>query len=443
MRVKKVTLTNFRNYVQASAELCSERNILLGENAQGKSNFIEAIELLARGSSDRAVTDGDLIRGGATEMQLELIFEREDRQETLAINYRKIDSRSGTNPAKSTIEKSARVNGVSYASLKSLRGRLSTVSFKSEDLGLLRAGPKFRRDWIDQIVVSLKPSMLDKLARYQKALAQRNRLLKNLFESGKVNTNQRDELKIWDEQLAQHGCLIIKERLSVLEKLLAKGSTYQSKLSEQQEVLSAAYQLKNSQNSVDPEDLDSLEQNQPAAKQAANLAPPPELLVYGQTEGNASQIEARELGEILLRSYKESRYEEISRRQTLFGPHRDDINFLLSEKQATSFASQGQQRSLVLSMKLAELKLVSDSLNDSPVLLLDDVLAELDLNRQSLLMSLIRSDMQTIITTTHISGFRPEWLEKAAFIYVKEGSLEREAPDSSDGSIFNAEVELG
>src|SRR5262249_35475412 len=136
-------------------------------------------------------------------------------------------------------------------------------------------------------------------------------------------------------------------------------------------------------------------------------------------------------------------FEEIARKQTLFGPHRDDISFFLSGKQATAFASQGQQRSLVLAMKLAELKLVSDRLNDSPVLLLDDVLAELDLNRQSLLMSLIRSDMQTIITTTHISGFRPEWLEKAAFIYVKEGSLERQHPDVSEGDICKAGIDLG
>lgn len=438
MQVKQVTLTNFRNYTQASAELWQERNILLGENAQGKSNFIEAIELLSRGTSTRAATDSELIKEGATGMHIRLSFETEGRLETLSITFQR---NSPDLQAKTAVAKTIQVNGLSYSTLKPLRGRLATVSFKSEDLGLLRAGPKFRREWLDQIVLSIRPIMQDKFARYQKALSQRNRLLKNLFEKGKVSTNERDELKVWDEQLAQIGGAIIKERLVVLANLLPSGSIYQSHLSEHQELLSAAYQMKNSNS-----DPDSDEQNQdgaPAPIQASGKAFIPDLHLRPGQENPAGDIEAKALAELLMRSFRESRYEEISRRQTLFGPHRDDITFFLNDKQATSFASQGQQRSLVLSMKLAELKLVADSLKEPPVLLLDDVLAELDLNRQSLLMSLIRNDMQTIITTTHISGFRPEWLEKAAFIYVKEGSLERQKLDSQEDEYCNAGIDLG
>jgi len=438
MQIKQVTLTNFRNYAYAQADLWHERNILLGENAQGKSNFIEAIELLARGRSDRAVSDDDLIKAGCPSTSVQLTFEAEGRQETLALTLSKGNRQPGSK-ARSTIEKSVKVNGVSYTSLRSLGGRLATVSFKSEDLGLLRAGPKFRREWLDQIIVNLKPSMQDRLARYQKAVAQRNRLLKTLFEKGKVSVSQQDELKIWDQQLAEHGSAIVSARISVLGSLLNKGIEYQSKLSDQQETLAASYELRNS-HSAETEENERLDDDRLVVGDSPQAN---HLVIRGNSEGEGAAVTAQDIAAVLLRSYKESRFEEIARKQTLFGPHRDDISFFLSGKQATAFASQGQQRSLVLAMKLAELKLVSDRLNDSPVLLLDDVLAELDLNRQSLLMSLIRSDMQTIITTTHISGFRPEWLEKAAFIYVKEGSLERQHPDVSEGDICNAGIDFG
>jgi DNA replication and repair protein RecF len=120
---------------------------------------------------------------------------------------------------------------------------------------------------------------------------------------------------------------------------------------------------------------------------------------------------------------RERRYEEIARKQTLCGPHRDDIKFCLNDSDAVEFASQGQQRSLVLAFKLAELERVQENLSEPPILLLDDVLAELDLNRQGLLMSLVKNDMQTLITTTHVTGFKPEWVEGALFLEVTAGSV--------------------
>ena len=130
-----------------------------------------------------------------------------------------------------------------------------------------------------------------------------------------------------------------------------------------------------------------------------------------------------EVTSLLMRQLKALRFEEIRRKQTLIGPHRDDLRFLLNGADAIHFASQGQQRSLVLSFKLAELKAITDFLDEPPILLLDDVLAELDLSRQSLLMSVVGRDMQTIITTTHVTGFKPEWLEGASFLEVNDGSV--------------------
>jgi DNA replication and repair protein RecF len=132
-----------------------------------------------------------------------------------------------------------------------------------------------------------------------------------------------------------------------------------------------------------------------------------------------------DIAKTFMRLLKERRATEIRRKQTLLGPHRDDLIFCLNERDAVSFASQGQQRSIVLSLKLAELQLVRDSLDESPVLLLDDVLAELDEFRQGLLMSVVEQDMQTIITTTHVSGFDRRWLEDAAIFRVYDGTVER------------------
>jgi DNA replication and repair protein RecF len=145
-----------------------------------------------------------------------------------------------------------------------------------------------------------------------------------------------------------------------------------------------------------------------------------------------------ELALSLLSSYQKSRYEEISRGQTLFGPHRDDIYFVVNGMDATAFASQGQQRSLVLSLKLAELKLLTEQLQESPVLLLDDVLAELDLSRQKLLMSLVQDKMQTIISTTHLNNFHEQWLTNALFIHVQAGTLKCESAHAQHYEMKNS-----
>lgn len=426
MRVKKVTLTNFRNYEHSSIELAPEPNILLGENAQGKSNFLEAIELLAHGRCIRAATDSELIRIGSNRMNLSLTFERGEVEENLAVEFRLKAHAKEITIARS-VEKSVRVNGVTYSTMKHLNGRLSTVSFTSDDLNLLRSGPKFRRDWLDRIMVNLKPSMQEKMSRYQKVMTQRNRLLKRLFEQGKVTTAQQDELKVWDAQLAQYGAFIIKERLLVLEKLMPKASEYQSLLSGQQESLTASYQFRASKyydNFVDDESTNNYRIFLNAEFDSKSPLIP-NILLTGDKDGSAQSISHQHLSDLLLRSITSSRYEEIARKQTLSGPHRDDIVFFLSEQAATSFASQGQQRSLVLALKLAELKLATGHWQEPPVLLLDDVLAELDLKRQSILLSLVKDNVQTLISTTHLSGVKPEWFERAHLINVRAGRLVR------------------
>ncbi len=398
MRVKKVSLTNFRNYVRSSVDLSDGRNVLIGENAQGKTNFLEAIEIISLGRSTRAQQDGDLIRAGASDMRIELIFESGGAEATATFALTPTNK-----PRTRGIERQIKVNGLTIGSAKSLRGRLVTVSFKSSDLNLLRGGPKFRRDWIDDILITLRPTYQDTTSKYLKSVAQRNRLLKLLFEKGRVSVEDQEQLKVWDEQTARFGATIIKHRLFVLNELLPRAERHQEHISGRREKLTAEYIFR-AQEGKDEDDGEAASDTVSASQ------------IVEQPEA--------ELAQTLMRLMKQRRYEEIARKQTLCGPHRDDIKFSLNGADAVEFASQGQQRSLVLACKLAELERVQENLSEPPILLLDDVLAELDLNRQGLLMSLVKNDTQTLITTTHVTGFKPEWVEGALFLEVAEGKIE-------------------
>lgn len=403
MRVKTVSLKNFRNYETARAELCPGRNIIIGDNAQGKTNFLEAIELIARGGTPRATRDSELIRRGQERMQLDIAFESRGFDETIALTIAHTGTLKGG--LKST-ERQVKINGLSQ-SARTMKRMLVCVCFKSHDLNLLRGGPSYRRDWLDDMLTTIKPAAADALNRYAKVVIQRNRLLKNIGERGKMTVTDQDELRVWDAQLTKLGAHIIKNRVALLNQLLPTAEDYQEHISGNRESLSASYHFKVSseRNDSSPGDNGDEEPGEGASLQDLNQA----------TE---EEIAAR-----IMRELKQRRAEEIARKQSVVGPHRDDVMFMLDSVSATSFASQGQQRSLVLSFKLAELSCVTEVLEEPPILLLDDVLAELDLKRQAQLMSLVDGSMQTIITTTDVDGFRKEWLDSAAFFNVEAGKM--------------------
>jgi DNA replication and repair protein RecF len=419
MQVNKVRLSNFRNYSECELNLERGRNILVGENAQGKTNFLEAIEFLSTAKSARADQDVDLIKWQAPHMVAHLEYGSRQGTQELRVAYAR-----DLNPEnRRKVEKKIGVNGVTQKSISDLIGRLLVVSFSTQDLYLLRGGPKYRRDWIDSLVVKLRPSLLEVYANYKKCLAQRNKLLKSIFERGKVTVTDQDQLLVWDKQLSRFGARVIKERLAVLARLLPIAEEQQSRISREREELSIRYVFKSGEMSgsyggsgSDGDD----EEDESSSDNEVSTGPL-----------NAAQLAAMSEDEIaatLMRLLKERRATEIRRKQTSLGPHRDDLIFCLNDRDAISFASQGQQRSIVLSLKLAELALVRETLDEAPVLLLDDVLAELDEFRQGLLMSVVEQDMQTIITTTHVSGFHPRWLEDAAIFRVHDGRVERLQP---------------
>ncbi len=399
MRVSRVVVKNFRNYKDAALDLSDGRNILIGENAQGKTNLLEAIELIACGRSDRASNDRELVLRGESEALIEVSYHSAGYSETASLILTAGDRMS----------RKAKINGVSQPAGKKFAARLTTVSFKASDLNLLRGGPKFRRDWLDQLVCKLKNSHIDLTARYDKIVQQRNKLLKTFFEKGSVGPSGLDELRVWDRQLAQYGSQIIKHRVHALALALPLAEDYQASISGNREKLTAQYIFKQVESDTDSQ----------SSSMSVERASEKESL--GIDELKLMPLE--DLAQLLLAQLKSRRQEEIVRKQSLSGPHRDDVSFALNDFVASSYASQGQQRSLVLALKLAELKLVSDRLEEPPLLLLDDVLAELDLSRQGMLMQLVETGMQTLITTTDLDGFRSEWLNGAKVVAVHAGQI--------------------
>jgi DNA replication and repair protein RecF len=402
MQVKQVSLTNFRNYSSQAVSLAPGKTILIGANAQGKSNFFEALELISTGRSQRATQDADLIAWGADRLAVEAEFERGGAAESIAVFFMRGQGKT------KALSRQIKVNGVSYPHMKALLGHLVAVSFQTQDLDLLRGGPKDRRDWIDTVILRLRPAFNDIFTSLQKVVAQRNRLLKTLFEKGRVTVSDADELLAWDKQLARFAARVVKERMSVISSLLPLAQKHQGHLSGARETLTADYLFKA------PETRVSEDEDGEPAPTAPAAALTMEALIAA---------DEREVAITVMRLLKERRGEEIARRQTLIGPHRDDVVFRLNEASAVNFASQGQQRSLVLSLKLAEMECLEQALGESPILLLDDVMAELDATRQGLLISAVGPQTQMIITTTHLSGFDPSWLEGASIYSVAGGQI--------------------
>jgi DNA replication and repair protein RecF len=408
MRINNIQLTNFRNYSIASVAMSPGKNIFIGENAQGKTNFLEAIEMASTGHSSRAVRDNELIRWGQDNFRIYIEYEKGGSDESVALALNAVPVPMGG----IKLEKSVKINGVLRNSYRSLAGKIVTVSFCSQDLNLLRGGPSFRREWVDSVVLRVKPSYQSTLASYSKVVAQRNRFLKELAERGRVTVQDQDALSAWDQQLVRFGVPMIIQRIKLLAELTPVARKYLLKISGQADSLDADYVFNTGQSrSYDSAIIESEEDADDT------------VISTDSFDVNPATMSEEALGNALLNLLKRRRTIDMLRRQTLIGPHRDDITFSVNKSSATMFASQGQQRSLVLALKLAELDYITTSIEETPILLLDDVLAELDLGRQAALMSAVPPSMQTVITTTHIAGFDPRWLEDASIYNVQRGAI--------------------
>ena len=384
MYLKTLHLRHFRNYREQQVEFAAPKTILVGENAQGKSNLLEAVELLATLRSHRALRDRELVSEGEPAGQITAVLERDAGSIDLGIIFR------------SSSRRTVSLNGESLKRQLDFLGTMNAVQFSSLDLDLVRGSPSERRNWLDSLLTQLEPVYAYILQQYNTVLRQRNAFLKQHPSAHEPNWRVADrpsassspdptQLAIWDAQLAAIGCRVIRRRARVLERLAPLAQHWHEAISGRQENLEVRY-APNVQ----------LEQDDPAIVQQAFLDKLQGRAIAEQHQGT-----------------------------TLVGPHRDEVEFMINDTPARQYGSQGQQRTLVLALKLAELKLIEAIVGEPPLLLLDDVLAELDLNRQNKLLDTIQDRFQTLITTTHLGSFDAQWLKSSQILTVQAGQIQK------------------
>ena len=364
MIVKKLELENFRNYKSLDLDLDPKKNVLYGNNAQGKTNILESIYICSTTKSHRSNKDVELIRFGEREAHIKLFIEKKEKEVRVDVHLRKNKT------------KGIAVNGVPIKRASELFGIFNVIFFAPEDLNIIKNGPSYRRKFIDMELCQLDNFYLYNLNNYNKIVNQRNNLLKNLF----LNPELKDTLSIWDKQLISYGSKIIERRKQFVDQLNEIIASIHSNLSGEKEKLRLIYEP-----NVD-------------------------------IESYASSLE-------------NSHDRDIKLKQTTIGPHRDDISFnVISEStnnieiDIRKYGSQGQQRTAALSLKLSEIELVKKITKDTPILLLDDVLSELDSNRQNFLLNSI-GNIQTIITCTGLDEFVNNRFEVNKVFKVTNGSV--------------------
>lgn len=341
MTIDSIKTENFRNI--ESMELVPENgvNVIYGENAQGKTNILEAIWLFTGCKSFRSAKDAELIKFGEEFAKLEISFNDEirDKKANIAIGKNK---------------KKVFLNGVELESTSELIGQFYSVIFSPSHLSLIKDGPVFRRKFLDTALCELKPKYSEYLANYKRALIQRNALLKDLY----MNADLYDMLDSFDDLLARYSAAIISDRLEYIKILSQHCEEIYSGISENKEKIS---------------------------------------VLYSREEFLNDSLKIKDIYIAELENLKNARKQDVILKTTSVGPHRDDIEININGKSARSFGSQGQQRSCALALKLGESKIIKESTGQMPVTLLDDVMSELDEKRQDYVLNHI-TDRQVFLT---------------------------------------------
>ncbi len=357
MIIKSLELADFRNYEELNISFDKGTNILYGDNAQGKTNILEAIYVSATTKSHKGSKDKEIINFDKEEAHIRTYLEKEGTQSRVDMHLRKNKS------------KGIAIDGQKIKKAADLLGLLNVVFFSPEDLSIIKNGPGERRRFADMELCQLDNFYLYNLNNYNKIINQRNKLLKDMY----FNPGLRETLNIWDSQLISYGSKIIERRELFAGQLCEIIGEIHSKLSGGKEKLVIQYEP-----DVKIEDFEK------------------------QMRANQER--------------------DIHSKVTSTGPHRDDFSFIVNGIDIRKYGSQGQQRTAALSLKLSEIELVKKVTKDTPVLLLDDVLSELDSNRQNYLLNSI-GDIQTIITCTGLDEFINNRFEINRIFKVTNGSI--------------------
>lgn len=360
MIIKSIDLKNFRNYEIENIEFDDKTNIFYGDNAQGKTNVLEAVYVSGTTRSHKGVKDVEMINFNSNEAHIKSVISKKN------IDYR-IDMHLKKNKAKGIA-----VNGIPIKKSSELYGIVNIIFFSPEDLNIIKTGPSARRKFMDMELCQLDKIYVSNLINYNKSIDQRNRLLKDIF----FNPDLEDTLDIWDSNIIKYGSEIIKRREAFIDNL----------------------------NSI----IGKIHLTLSGGKE--------NLLIKYEPSVKISDFE---------KNLFESRERDKKTKMTGCGPHRDDIIFSINGIDIRKYGSQGQQRTTALSLKLAEIEMVKQSIGDTPILLLDDVLSELDSNRQNYLLNSIH-DVQTIITCTGLDEFINNRFDVNRIFKVTNGKVSKE-----------------
>lgn len=368
MKLTELNLHHFRNYDEAQVEFSPQINVLIGENAQGKTNLLESIYVLAMTRSHRTNNDRELIEFGKDAAQIRGTVQRELGSLKLELDIGKHG-------------KKAKANHLEKARLSEYLGQLNVILFAPEDLALVKGAPTVRRRFIDMEFGQVSPKYLHDLTQYRDILKQRNRYLKQLQSH---EAQDQLYLEVLSEQLAAVGGAIISQRVKFLSELEGYAQELHQSITQGRENLT---------------------------------------FEYSSAVKDASTLTEVELSEALMDLYLQNQSKEIFQGTTLYGPHRDDVRFLINHKNVQTYGSQGQQRTTALSVKLAEIDLMKNQTGEYPILLLDDVLSELDGARQTHLLKTIQDKVQTFLTTPGLSDVARNLIKEPRIFHIRDGQI--------------------
>ncbi|OOM75871.1 DNA replication/repair protein RecF [Clostridium sp. BL-8] len=358
MYVKNISLVNYRNYSNLNIELAQNVNVFIGDNAQGKTNILESIYYGAFAKSHRTSKDRELISWNKSNAYISLLIGKNRLDKRIDINI----LRDG--------KKAIKVNNIKINKIGELFGTFNVVMFSPEDLKVIKEAPSLRRRLLDMELSQINSKYYFNLVQYNKILNERNILLKS-------KTFNEDVLEVYDIQLIEYADYIISKRLEYIEKINIYGSQIHKEITSGKENINFIYNC--------TVNLDNFKNNY-----------------------------SKKLKDNLLRDREKG--------LTSVGPHRDDFNIFINDVDVKTFGSQGQQRTSILTMKFSSLKIIKEVTGEYPVLLLDDVLSELDINRQIYILSTIQ-DIQTIITCTGIDDLKDYLDDKAKRFVVSNGRI--------------------
>ena len=396
MKLLRLSLTQFRNFARLDVDVPGGMVLIVGSNAQGKTSILEAIYFLATLSSFHAQHSRELVNllEGRKPLAVgRITAEYEKGGNTHRIEIRIIQERTKRGVLRG--RKEVLVDGVKKR-LREAIGCFNAVLFLPQMMQTIEGSPGKRRRFLDMLISQVSPHYAETLADYRQILSQRNALLKKLNEKG----GDSSQLDFWDQRLAKRGAAIIAERIGAVQEVEMLATRIHNELTRANEVLRFSYQP-----AYDP---------LPKAEQQMQLMDAP---------ADRSKYDSARIEEGFLSALKNTHRREVLRGQTMIGPHRDELRFISNGMDLGVYGSRGQIRTAMMTLKLAEINWIKQKIGEWPVLLLDEVLAELDEERRQDLLVHVNNGQQALLTTTDINLFAPEFLEKVQMWHIRDGKL--------------------